>query len=376
MKMKTCLFVYLTLTLALTACGAGGTTSSAASLEGEWTLLTLNGASLLPDSTINIAFADEQVSGFSGCNRYGGTYTVKGSALDFAELAVTAMACFKEGVMGQEQAYTGALSDVAKFRLDSDRLELLDESGAVILVYARQEPFTGDPAMLVGTKWQLLTLDGSPLDETLSFTLSFAENRYSGLAGCRHFEGDYQASDGEIGFPMMTMVEETCPDADDAYWGLEGRFTDALSWARHWRIVNDQLEIRTERDEVLVFASYTSMPEVTLDGTTWTLTTFIDGETATSLLADTEITLAFEDDQATGSGGCNSYGGSYTLERGELHIGPVAITEMYCMTPEGVTEQETRYTSILADVTLFEWDADRLTLKTADGRGLVFTAQR
>ena len=277
--------------------------------------------------------------------------------------------------MGQEQAYTGALSDVAKFRLDSDRLELLDESGAVILVYARQEPFTGDPAALVGTEWQLLTLDGSPLDETLSFTLAFAESRYNGLAGCRHFEGDYQAGNGEIGFPMMTMVEETCPDADDAYWDLEGRFTDALSWARHWRIVNDQLEIRTERDEVLVFAPYTSMPEVTLDGMTWTLTTFIDGETATSLLADTEITLAFEDDQATGSGGCNSYGGSYTLERGELHIGPVAITEMYCMTPEGVTEQETRYTSILADVTLFEWDADRLTLKTADGRGLVFTAQ-
>jgi heat shock protein HslJ len=375
MKMKTWLFVYLTLTLALTACGAGGTASSVASLEGEWTLLTLNGTSLLPDSMINVAFADEQITGFSGCNSYGGTYTVKRSTLEFGELAMTAMACFKEGVMAQEQAYTGALSKVAKFRLDSDRLELLDESGAVLLTYDRQEPFTGDPAMLIGTEWRLLTLDGSPLDETLPFTLAFAENRYSGLAGCRHFEGDYQTGDGEIGFPMMMMVEETCPDADDAYWDLEGRFTDALSWARHWRVVNDQLEIRTERGEVLVFAPYTPMPEVTLDGTTWTLTAFIDGETATSLLADTEITLAFEDGQATGSGGCNSYGGSYTLEHGELHIGPVAITEMYCMTPAGIIEQETHFTDILTNITLFKWDADQLTLKTADGHGLVFTAQ-
>lgn len=378
MKMKIllflCLAVALTLPLTFTACGVGGAASSVASLEGEWTLLTLNGAPLLPDSTINATFEDGQISGHSGCNSYGGPYTSTGSRLRFGMVAMTMMACLDEDVMAQEQAYAEALSNVAKFRLEGDRLELLDKSGTAILVYARQETFTGDPAALVGTEWQLLTLGGSPLDEALSFTLAFAENRYSGLAGCRHFEGEYQAGDGEINFPMMAMIEETCPDADEAYWTLEGRFTDAVGRARHWRIVDDRLELRTLPGAVLVFVPYTSMPEVTLEGTTWSLTAFIEGETATSLLADTEITLAFEDGQVTGSAGCNSYFGSYTLERGELHIGPVAITEMYCMTPEGVMEQETRFTDILTSVTLFEWDADQLTLKTADGLGLVFTA--
>ncbi len=380
MKMKTWMFVFLTvvltLPLTLTACGAGDSAGSDASPEGVWTLQTLNGAPLLAGSTINVTFEEGKITGYSGCNSYGGTYTAKGAALQLGEIAMTLMACLEDGVMEQEQAYMAALSAVAKVRMDYDRLELLDASGATLLAYVRQEAFTGDPAALVGTEWQLLTFDGSPLDATLPFTLAFTEDRYSGLAGCRHFEGDYQAGDGEIGFPMMTMVEETCPNANDAYWGLEGRFMDALSWARHWRIADGQLQIRTVRGEVLVFAPYTPLPEVSLEGTAWSLTAFIAGETTTPLLADTEITLTFEAGQASGSAGCNRYFASYTLERGVLRFGAVGMTKMFCVTPEGAMDQEARYADILSAVTLFEWDANQLTLRTADGRGLVFAAQR
>jgi heat shock protein HslJ len=376
MKMKTWMLVFLTLASTLTACSVGGAASNAASLEGEWTLQTLNGVPLLAGSAINATFAEGKITGYSGCNSYGGAYTVKGGGLELGEIAMTLMACLEDGVMEQEQAYMEALSNVAKFRLDNDRLELLDESGATLLAYTRLEPFAGDPAALVGTEWQLLTLDNSPLHETLSFTLVFTENRYSGLAGCRHFEGEYQAGDGEIAFPMMAMIEETCPDADEAYWALEGRYTDVVGRARHWRIVDGRLELRTLPGAVLVFVPDTPLPEVSLEGTAWSLAAFIEGETTTSLLADTEITLAFEDGQASGSAGCNNYFASYTLERGALRFGAVGMTKMFCVTPEGAMEQEARYGDILSAVTLFEWDADQLTLRTADGRGLVFTAQR
>ncbi len=264
-KMKTWILAFLAvalmLSLMLTACGVKGTAGSAASLEGEWTLLTLDGAPVLSSAPITALFEDGRIGGFSGCNSYSGAYTLDGSAVRFAEMMMTLVACPEDGVMDQEQAYMKALSNISKFRLDNDRLELLDASGAARLVYARLEPFAGDPAALVGTNWQLLTLNGSPLDETLAFTLAFTENRYRGLAGCRHFEGDYQAGDGDIAFPMMTMLEETCPVADDAYWELEGRFTAALSWAHHWRILDGRLELRTVRGDVLAFAPYTPMPE-------------------------------------------------------------------------------------------------------------------
>jgi len=146
--------------------------------------------------------------------------------------------------------------------------------------------------------------------------------------------------------------------------------------ARRWRIVDGQLELRTLPGAVLVFVPYAPLPEVTLEGTSWLLTTFIEGATATSILAGTEITLMFEAEQVSGSAGCNNYFGPYTLEHGALRFGAVGMTKMYCAIPEGAMEQETRYADILSAVTLFEWDADQLTLQTADGRGLVFTAQR
>jgi len=73
------------------------------------------------------------------------------------------------------------------------------------------------------------------------------------LAGCRHFEGDYQAGDGEIGFLSTFMLEDGCPDADDVYYVREGRFTDSLTWARNWRMRDDHLEIHTAGGGVLVF---------------------------------------------------------------------------------------------------------------------------
>jgi heat shock protein HslJ len=197
----------------VTACGSGGSTNGAASLEGEWRLLTMNDAPLLPDSTITLTFEGEKLSGYSGCNSYGGPYTQTGSNLRVGMVAMTLMACLDDDVMQQEQTYAEVLSNVAKFRLGDNRLELLDKSGAARLTYARQETFTGQPAALVGTEWRLLTLDGSALDETLSFTLTFTEDGYSGLAGCRHFEGNYQAGDGDIQFPSITMLEEDCPGA-------------------------------------------------------------------------------------------------------------------------------------------------------------------
>ena len=367
---------FLAVAMLLAACGTSRTADNAASLEGEWLLLTLNGVPVLPSAPMTALFEDGRIGGSSGCNSYGGAYTLDGSTIRFAEMMMTLMACLEDGVMEQEQAYFEALSNVAKFRLDNDRLELLDASGAALLVYARLEPFAGDPEALVGSEWQLLTFDGDPLDETFAFTLAFTENRYSGLAGCRHFEGEYQAGDGDIAFPMMAMVEETCADADEAYWALEGRFLDGVGRARHWRIVDGRFELRTLSGVVLVFAPYTPLPEVSLEGTAWSLTAFIEGETTTAVLADTEITLAFEAGQASGTAGCNRYSGPYIVERGVLRFGGVAMTKMYCVTPDGLMEQETRYGSILSEVTLFEWDADQLTLRTADGRGLVFTAQR
>ena len=243
--------------LALAALPAAcGIPEVAVDLEGsEWVLTSLDGEAPLGGTQISLAFEDGRAGGFAGCNGYGGPYEVDGNSLAIEEIASTAQGCLEpEGVMTQEGAYLDALLGVAGYQVADDRLELSDESGAVRLVYARQEVFEGDPADLVGTEWRLVTLDGSsPFGEDMMVTIAFEADRYSGLAGCRHFEGDYQAGNGEIEFPSTFMLEAECPGAGDDYYAREGRFTDSLTWAQHWRVSDGQLEIHTARGEVLVF---------------------------------------------------------------------------------------------------------------------------
>ena len=126
---------------------------------------------------------------------------------------------------------------------------------------------------------------------------------------------------------------------------------------------------------MLVCVPVEPVPDAALEGTSWALTTFIDGDVASSLISGTAITLLLEDGTARGSAGCNDYGGKYTLQPGILEIPQIDITEQLCLEPVGIMEQEAQYVAILKDVTAFEIDGNQLVLRTKDDRGLVFEAQ-
>ncbi len=239
----------------LTPLAACGRPDEVPELKGtEWVLTSLDGESPLTDTQITLGFEDGVASGFAGCNAYGTQYTIDRDALSIEAIESTAQACLEpEGVMEQESAYLDVLWNVAAYQETENRLELLDSSGKVRLVYTRQEDFESDPTELAGTEWQLVTLNGSPFGEGMTYTIAFEEDRYRGLAGCRHFEGEYQVGDGEIGFLSTSMVEDECPGAEDDYYVREGQFTDNLTWARRWRIRDDKLEIHTAQGDVLVF---------------------------------------------------------------------------------------------------------------------------
>jgi heat shock protein HslJ len=253
--MRTYGWIAIVLTALATALAGCGGPAQVAELEGsEWILGSLDGQTPLGGTQISLAFEEGTAGGFAGCNSYGGAYGVDGEALSILDIAITAQACLEpEGVMAQESVYLAALLEVVSFRVADERLELSDAAGATRLIYRRQETFAGDPADLVGSQWRLVTLDGRPWAEDMVFTLAFEADGYHGTAGCRHFEGAYQAGDGEIGFPSISMLEAECPGAGDDYYVREGRFTDSLTWARNWRIRDGRLEIHTARGEVLVF---------------------------------------------------------------------------------------------------------------------------
>ena len=83
------------------------------------------------------------------------------------------------------------------------------------------------------------------------------------------------------------------------------------------------------------------------------------------ILADTEITAEFVSSEGTvtGSAGCNSYFASYEVEGSQLSIlGSVGVTEMYCMEPDDVMDQEQEYIAILQLAKSFKIDVRELRI--------------
>ena len=113
-----------------------------------------------------------------------------------------------------------------------------------------------------------------------------------------------------------------------------------------------------------------------LEGSIWTLTNFIAGSDVDvrSPISGTTITARFEDGLISGTAGCNQYSGSYTAAD-KIVLNEMSWTEMLCMDPEGVMQQETQYLEILRDVTTFTIEENQLTLSTEDGRALVYHAK-
>ena len=115
--------------------GFTGTASSSSSLDGrEWALVSLGGrdaplgAGRRP-ATLRFESSAGRVSGFAGCNRFSGSFTVRGDSLAFGPAAATRMAC-DEG-MQLEQRFLGVLPSIVRYEVDGTSLVLHGASGPV-----------------------------------------------------------------------------------------------------------------------------------------------------------------------------------------------------------------------------------------------------
>lgn len=100
------------------------------SLKGtSWTLSTVPGFTaekLKKPATLSFSDTSNRMGGFSGCNGYGGTYTVNGSELKMADILGTLMACMPG--MKTESTLYKALNNTDHYKISNGKLVLLQGS--------------------------------------------------------------------------------------------------------------------------------------------------------------------------------------------------------------------------------------------------------
>jgi heat shock protein HslJ len=358
----------------------------------RWTLTELNGAPLVEGTNITLNFGEGETEGpfegFGGCNGYGGTYAASNDgALSTGEIMSTMMLCeAPEGVADQEQQFLLRLAEVVAYEVTDSQLALKNDAGETLLLFSRgEEEADMNPADLLGTAWQLRSLNGSDLVEGSTITLAFLdEGTVIGHAGCREYVFSYGADADGINFPTQSMLgEEDCLQ-DEALWRQEGQYTDSFTWARSYRLSEGQLELLTARGETLLFDALPEEANASLEGTAWRLTGFVEQQQTastdmpapdvmvTGTIPQTEITASFEGSEVNGSAGCNSYGGPYQQSGSELTFGPLSQTRMAC--EQGIGEQEQRYLTLLRGATTYRVVGNLLYVEAGDGQALVFAA--
>ena len=111
-------------------------------------------------------------------------------------------------------------------------------------------------------------------------------------------------------------------------------------------------------------------PEADLDGTSWTLEMY-GGE---PLIAGTAMTAEFAAGEIRGSASCNQYFGSYEISGDQITLEGLGWTEMACMDPEGIMQQESAIMAMLSKATSYRIEGGKLYFQVNGGEELVFSA--
>ena len=124
--------------------GSGSAQTNSNLLNTYWKLVQLDGGA------VNVATneremhmvleqVERKVHGFTGCNRFFGTYQHVGDQLAFSRMGMTRMACLHG--MENEGLFMRALEHTVRYRINAETLTLLDAGGGVVARFeARSTP--------------------------------------------------------------------------------------------------------------------------------------------------------------------------------------------------------------------------------------------
>ena len=105
-----------------------------------------------------------------------------------------------------------------------------------------------------------------------------------------------------------------------------------------------------------------------LTGIEWRLVSFGPAGSEASLVAGTTVTLKFgQDGRASGSTGCNSYGGTYQVRGDNISFSRLISTRRACL-DQNANQQEQRFLSALETANRFRLSSNRLTILSDRGR--------
>ncbi|GIW33189.1 META domain-containing protein [Meiothermus sp.] len=231
----------------------GTALAQGASLENtRWTLAAYaQGGRFVqvgPEVGATLEFTQNRVGGQTGCNSFGGNYTLEGDTLRFGPLMQTMMACPDEAINRLERAYLQALGQVQAYSLEGSVLRMKNQAGQTLLILSQARP-----QAILG-EWTVTAIHSgnaiASVAEGSKPTVGFGQARMAGNTGCNQFSARYSLQNFSLQVGPVASTKRACPS--EALARQETALLQALEKVEGFRIVGRRLTLYDAEGKILM----------------------------------------------------------------------------------------------------------------------------
>ena len=193
-------------------------------------------------------------------------------------------------------------------------------------------------------------------------TAVFTPTHISGKAGCNQYRNAYTINGRFIQIDELTTTLIDCPAL---LMVQESQFLEALQQATTFSILEDELVLETAVS-TLTFHRLQPLP---LEGTNWQLNGIVQDGVLIESWVDEEITAVFTNGELSGHAGCNTIGGSYTIDSTKITELNILATAKMCNSERNQREQQ--FLDAFSKIEQFATTHESLTLSDIDNNPLL-----
>ena len=219
-------------------------------------------------------------------------------------------------------------------------------------------------AGLESATWRATVLPGqtAPAEKGRNaVTVNFEAGRVHGFSGCNQFTGSYILEGEKLVLGMLGGTMMACPEPA---MSVESLFLKSFSGSLNIFVAGNDLTLTPEKGGDALRFERQEPPR--LEGVEWEVTGYNNGrQVVGSPKVGTRLALMFQDGQVSGSSGCNSFQGAFTVAENALTIYPVLATRRACEDAVMVEEQE--FLNAIQSATTWNIIRGMLDVHRADG---------
>ena len=178
----------------------------------EFVSESVEGHTLVPDTTIRMSFRDGEISASAGCNSMGGPYDISDGQLIVDGLWATEAGCPGEGLHEQDEWLASVLTSRPTLSTDDPRFTLRTDAVSITLL----DREVAEPDLeLVGPAWKLdgfLENGGASFGDWPTTALVFSDDGSFAIeSGCPVTTGRFAVEGSSLRFSEVSHDLGACP---------------------------------------------------------------------------------------------------------------------------------------------------------------------